>query len=132
MRRLYSTFAGGWPGTGLLLLRLVVGSSLVARATLTLWGDPPPMNVTIPAVLLMAGGILLFVGLWTPIVGASIALIEICQMLALPGDKWVWLLLGTAGAALAMLGPGLWSIDARLFGWRRVEVPPRNTTSNSH
>lgn len=132
MRRLYSTFAGGWPGTGLLLMRLVVGSSLVARAALTLWSDPPPMNVTIPAVLLMAGGILLFVGLWTPIVGASIALIEIWQMLALPGDKWVWLLLGTAGAALAMLGPGLWSIDARLFGWRRVEVPPRNTTSNSH
>ena len=117
---------------GLLLMRLVVGSSLVARAALTLWSDPPPMNVTIPAVLLMAGGILLFVGLWTPIVGASIALIEIWQMLALPGDKWVWLLLGTAGAALAMLGPGLWSIDARLFGWRRVEVPPRNTTSNSH
>ena len=132
MRRLYSTFAGGWPGTGLLLMRLVVGSSLVARAALKLWGDPPPMNVTIPAVLLMGAGILLIVGLWTPIVGSSIAVIEIWKMLTLAGDKSVWLLLGTAGAALAMLGPGLWSVDARLFGWRRVEVPPRKTTSNSH
>jgi|SRR5216684_4927822 len=44
--------------------------------------------------------------------------------------KWVWLLLGTAGAALAMLGPGLWSIDARLFGWKRIETPPRKTNSN--
>ena len=125
MRRLYSTFAGGWPGIGLLLMRLVVGSALVVRASLRLWSDPPPMSVTIPAVLLMAAGILLIAGLWTPIVGTSIALIEVWKMLALPGDKWVWLLLGTAGAALAMLGPGLFSIDSRLFGWRRIEAPPR-------
>ena len=89
------------------------------------------MNVTIPAVLLLGAGILLIAGLWTPIVGISIALIEIWKMLTLPGDKWVWLLLGTAGAALAMLGPGLWSIDARLFGWKRIEAPPRKTSSNS-
>ena len=131
MRRLYSTFAGGWPGTGLLLMRLVVGSALVVRASLRLWSDLPPMNVTIPAVLLMGAGILLIVGLWTPIVGTSIALIEIWKMLTVAGDKWVWLLLGTAAAALAMLGPGLFSIDARLFGWKRIEAPPRKTTSNS-
>ena len=112
-------------------MRLVVGSALVVRAGLRLWSDPPPMNVTIPAVLLMGAGILLIVGLWTPIVGTSIALIEIWKMLTLPGDKWVWLLLGTASAALAMLGPGLWSIDARLFGWKRIEAPPRKTSSHS-
>src|ERR1700751_5628116 len=131
LRRLYATFAGGWPGTGLLLMRLVVGSALVVRAGLRLWSDLPPMNLTIPAVLLMGAGILLIVGLWTPIVGTSIALIEIWKMFALPGDKWVWLLLGTAAAALAMLGPGLWSIDARLFGWKRIEAPPRKSSSNS-
>ena len=88
------------------------------------------MNVTIPAVLLMGAGILLIVGLWTPIAGTSIALIEIWKILTVAGDKWVWLLLGTAAVALAMLGPGRWSIDARLFGWRRIEAPPRKTTSN--
>jgi hypothetical protein len=60
-----------------------------------------------------------------------VAVIEIFKMFVLPGDRWVWLLLGTAGAALAMLGPGLWSIDARLFGWRRIEVPPRKPGSSS-
>ena len=62
-------------------MRLVVGSALVVRAGLRLWSDPPPMNVTIPAVLLMGAGILLIVGLWTPIVGTFIALIEIWKML---------------------------------------------------
>ena len=125
MRRLYSTFAGGWPGAGLLLMRVVVGSALVVRAGFRLGSDLPPMNVTIPAVLLIGAGILLIAGLWTPIVGTSIGLIEFWKMLTVAGDKWVWLLLGTAAVALAMLGPGLWSIDARLFGWKRIEAPPR-------
>ena len=125
MRRLYSTFAGGWPGAGLLLMRVVVGSVLIVRAGLRLGSDLSPMSVTIPAVLLMGTGILLIVGLWTPIVGTSIALIEFWKILTVAGDKWVWLLLGTAAVALAMLGPGLWSVDARLFGWKRIEAPPR-------
>ena len=130
LRRLYSTFAGGWPGTGLLLMRLVIGSALVVRAASKLWIDPP-LNVTIPAVLAIGAGILLIAGLWTPIAGTSVALIEIWKIIMLSGDKWVWLLLGTAGAALAMLGPGLWSVDARLFGWKRIEAPPRKTSSHS-
>ena len=111
-------------------MRVVVGSELIVRASLRLWSDLPPMNVTIPAVLLMGAGILLIVGLWTPIVGTSVALIEIWKIFTLAGDKSVWLLLGTACAALAMLGPGLWSVDARLFGWRRIEAPPRKSSSN--
>jgi len=111
-------------------MRLVVGSALVVRAASRL-GSHPAINVEIVSVLLMGAGILLIAGLWTPIAGTSSALIEIWKIIMLPGDKWVWLLLGTASAALAMLGPGLWSIDARLFGWKRIEAPPRKNSSPS-
>ena len=127
MRRLYSTFAGGWPGTGLLLMRLVLGSILVVRGSLLLWGDPS-LNITITSAILAVGGILLMLGLWTPIVGVLVALVEAWKILTVPGDKWLYLLLGTVCAAVAMLGPGRWSIDARLFGWKRIEAPPRKSS----
>ena len=111
-------------------MRVVVGSALVVRAGLTLRSDPPPMDVTIPAILLLGAGILLAAGLWTPIVGISVALIEIWKVFALPGDRSVWLLLATVGAALAMLGPGQWLVDARLYGWKRLEATPRKKNSN--
>ena len=42
-------------------MRVVIGSALIARASSRLWSDLPPMNVTIPAVLLIGAGILLIV-----------------------------------------------------------------------
>jgi hypothetical protein len=124
LRRLYSTFAGGGPGIGLFLMRIVAGSVLVVRASSAVWSDPP-IHTTIMSAFLAGCGLLLIFGLWTPIAGALVASLESLQMMSTAGDRWVTLLLGTIGCALALLGPGLWSIDVRLFGWRRVELPPR-------
>ncbi len=130
LRRLYSTFASGRPGIGLLLMRLVLGSALAVRASSVVWSDPP-ITTTVMAAFLAVLGLLLIPGLWTPIVGSLVALLETWQIITVPGDRWVALLLATIGGALAMLGPGLWSIDARLFGWKRVEPSPRKISSNS-
>jgi len=109
-------------------MRVVVGSALIVGASSIQWSDPPPLNTTIMSVFLAGCGILLIPGIWTPIAGTLVAVIEIWQSLTLAGDRWVALLLGTIGGALAMLGPGLWSVDARLFGWKRVEAPPRKSS----
>jgi putative oxidoreductase len=125
LRRLYSTFAGGWPGIGLILMRLVVGLALVSSAGSALLRSPA-IPMTILSVLLSAAAILLIIGLYTPIVGTLVALIEGCRVIIVSADRLLYLLLATTAVALAMLGPGLWSIDARLFGWKRIEPLPRN------
>ena len=130
MRRLYSTMAGGWPGIGLLVMRLVVGSVLIVGSGLTLWGNPP-FHMTLTSASLAASGLLLVAGLWTPVAGAVVALIELSQILRVDGHPVVGLLAGTIAAALAMLGPGRWSVDARLFGWKRIEASPRRESSTS-
>ena len=124
MRRLFSTFARGWPAVGLLLLRLVVAMALLDRAGSTLWSNPPLQLGVVSAGLVLAA-MLLIVGLWTPIAASSLAAIELWKLFAMPADRWVYIFLATLGVALAILGPGTWSIDARLYGWKRIELPTR-------
>lgn len=121
MRRLFSTFADGWPGVGILLIRLVVGSVLVAQGFSILRTQPPFQQAALEIVA-MAGGALLIVGLWTPVAGSVIALFEVLNVTALSGDPWTSTVRGTLGVALALLGPGAWSVDAWLFGWKRIDI----------
>jgi len=64
-------------------------------------------------------GIFLLVGLWTPIFGTIVAIIEVTIVLARVGDPWISIILATLAASLAMIGPGALSVDARLFGRKR-------------
>ncbi len=109
-------------------MRFVLGCALIVRASSILW-SAPPTYMAITSVFLAGCGILLISGLWTPFVGTAVALVEVSRMRILAGDLLLPLLLATIGGALAMLGPGLWSVDARLFGWKRVEAPPRKSSS---
>ena len=124
MRRLFSTFASGWPGAGLLLMRLVAGSSLIIHGLAKLQAEAPIQSVVL-AVVAIAAGILLLVGLWTPVAGSLVVVLGVWRSISRPGDPWACIFMATIGAGLALLGPGAWSVDSRLFGWKRIDVRDR-------
>lgn len=70
-------------------------------------------------------GLLLLIGLWTPIAGGLAAMLALFHGFAATTDARQALLLGSVAVALALLGPGAWSMDARLFGWKRIQIPHR-------
>ena len=131
MRRLFSTFARGGPGAGLLVMRLVAGTALIDAAIMKLQGGPAIGPAAILSLLTAVAGILLLAGLWTPIMGVLVVVIELWNAYSQPGDPWTPILLGTLGGALALLGPGAWSVDARLFGWKRIPIGDRGVNSDT-
>jgi putative oxidoreductase len=69
-----------------------------------------------------AAGILLLIGLWTPFVGSLIAAVQMWIAFSYAGDPWTSIMLAILAATLAIIGPGAWSIDARLFGRVHIEI----------
>jgi putative oxidoreductase len=75
-----------------------------------------------PHMIAAVGGLLLLAGLWTPVTGAIVAVAELWIVFSHGHDPWVSVMLASLGAALALLGPGAWSVDARLYGLKRIEI----------
>jgi putative oxidoreductase len=121
LQRLFSTFASGWPGVGLLLQRILTATLLVRFGIIPLTGTAVSTSM-VPQIVAACAGILLLVGLWTPVAGTLIAVVEIWIALTQAGDPWISILLATLGGTAAMIGPGAWSIDARLFGRKHIET----------
>jgi hypothetical protein len=110
-------------------MRLVVGAVLLSYAGPRLWSDPP-LHIGAAYVTLALAALLLIAGLWTPVAGAVVAVVAISDLLTAGELPVGHLLAATIAAALTMLGPGRLSVDARLFGWKRIEAPPRRQTPN--
>ncbi len=121
MRRLFSNFARGWPGVGLLLIRLVAGVSLIGHGLQRFQVGETPASLVL-SLLAIGDGALLLAGLWTPIAGLFVIAIAIGQTILHHENPYPAILLATIGAALALVGPGALSVDARLFGWKRIDI----------
>jgi uncharacterized membrane protein YphA (DoxX/SURF4 family) len=128
LQRLFSTFADGWPGIGLLLLRILTSVALIYFGVVGILGAPSLTTVVLQ--IIGAGtGLLLLAGLWTPVAGLLAAIVKVwiasSRFLSHSGDPWIAVMQAVLGAALAMVGPGAWSIDARLFGRKHIVFPER-------
>ena len=124
MRRLFSSFAHGAPGIGLLLLRLATGATLIYHSVTALIGDGLFASAAFPALSILLG-VLLFAGLWTPIAGALVAVATIWEMVSHPASRSQLGSITIMASALALLGPGAWSVDAWLYGWKQIKIPAR-------
>lgn len=119
MQRLFTTFAGSWPGFGLLVQRLVTGIALLHDG-IGLFKETPTTATIAAHAIGAVLAIFIMMGLWTPVAGALIVAVEMWTALIHPGNAATAILLATLGATLAMIGPGAFSIDARLFGRKHI------------
>jgi uncharacterized membrane protein YphA (DoxX/SURF4 family) len=121
LQRLFSTFPTGRPGAGLLLLRLAVGASLILERIPEIWVIPQSLGFEVRTVLVCVG-IFLLCGLWTPVMGGLAAVIELLITFSPEGGSVTHILLVILSISLALLGPGAWSIDAHIFGRKRIDI----------
>ncbi|HME39350.1 MAG TPA: hypothetical protein VKG63_10360 [Steroidobacteraceae bacterium] len=104
-------------------MRLTAGIALIVHGIQALHaGQPlgPALFQAFPIGL----GTLLLAGLWTPVAGALVTIDALWEVFS-SGHPSSWLLLATLATALVLIGPGAWSVDARLFGWRRLDIRDR-------
>jgi hypothetical protein len=111
-------FPDGWPGVGLLLLRAAVASG----TGLGLGG-----SLAVPAPLPWGIAAMVLAGALTPLacLVSCLLAIAVLSQAGWGAASTIALLTGLSNVALALLGPGAFSLDARLFGRRTLRLPDR-------
>jgi uncharacterized membrane protein YphA (DoxX/SURF4 family) len=135
VQRSFSTFAPGWPGVGLLVLRIALGVSLLIEGAslLTDWRGTRPLILV--ALISVAAGVALQLGysVGRGAIAGAVVVIAVHfsslhgECLNLFSSKIACFLAISIAIALVFLGPGAYSIDARRFGRREIVIPPRST-----
>lgn len=132
--QLASSFHGGLLGAGLLLLRLGIGTTAIFEGFAYVVGHDGLSSLTWGlALLAIVAGISLTVGFLTPVASSVICLDALIPELfgaqvttpSLFGARLSTVLIVVMTTAITLAGPGGLSIDARLFGLRRIRIPRR-------
>lgn len=112
---------------GLLLLRATVGLTVLGLGVLYVLPAHPEPGTWMAGLLAMCTGASLIVGLLTPLAAILAAIGTTCVALTPPTPMLVdWridMLITLVAVSVALLGPGAYSIDARLFGRREIIIP---------
>jgi hypothetical protein len=114
MQRLFGAFPNRGAGLALLILRLAVAVALVSSARLC----PGPETEVLSALSRIAA-VLIVVGWYTPLAAVSAALVSLCSFWVCRAHG-VNVLMIAILVAIGLLGAGAYSIDARLYGRRRL------------
>jgi len=116
-------FPQGGPGVALVLLRISVVASFAANAA----SNPRVSSVGVLVAAIVLVSLSLVAGFLTPYLSVLAGATAVAGVLM--GSHSAALVEAVSvldAAALALLGPGAYSVDARLFGRRvSVVVPPR-------
>jgi len=118
VQRLFSTFADGWPGAGLLIQRFLIGTILLRGAFLQPSAGPHFTTI----LLQLIASVLLVIGLGTPYIGLLVAAMQLWPIFSGSANLWTAIIVCGLGLSLAMIGPGAWSMDARFFGRKHIEI----------
>ena len=117
MQRLLGTFPNRSAGLALLILRLAVATALVSSARLC-----PGTETEVLLALSRIAAVLIVVGWYTPLAAGSAVVVSLCTFWVCR-EPGINLLLIAILIALGLLGAGAYSVDARLYGRRRLVVP---------
>jgi putative oxidoreductase len=102
----------------LLILRLAAGFCLVGIGSML--GDLADTAALFLRCASLVLAVLLLIGLATPVAGVVDAAIQVGVMILDKRYDSSCMVAAALGMALAMLGPGAWSLDAWVFGRKRI------------
>ena len=139
MPRLYTRFPNRATGIGLLLLRVATGVTLIAHASFIVQMQDLRTIAVAMGLLALLSGLALLAGFLTPIVSiVAFSIIAGTELSWLPAFKggviagnYLSLDVAVMSAAIFMLGPGAFSIDALMFGRRRIIIPPASPSQRA-
>jgi len=85
---------------------------------------PDSMATRLPFVIASVAAVFLFFGLWTPVAGSMIAIAGVWIFVAVCSTHSLMpIIAAVLGATVAMIGPGMWSVDAQLYGRKHLRDP---------